>query len=65
MSDENLDIINEVTNWWKTCSIKDTSHEPDIWFNKPYYLYLKFRKIKETYEKYEDEMKSHVFDILP
>ena len=26
---------------------------------------LKFKKIKAKYEKYEDERKAHVFDVLP
>ena len=45
--------------------IKDTSQDPDIWFNELYNLNLYFKKIKDKYEKDEDEMKSHIVDVLP
>ena len=61
----NKNVLNEVTNSLNTCSIKDTSRYPDIWFNELYNLNLKLKKIKQRYEKYENEMKSHVFDVLP
>ena len=54
-----------MTNWWKNCRIKDTSQDPEIWFNELYILNLKFNNIKDKYEKYEDEMKAHIFDVLP
>ena len=50
---------------WDTCSIKYTSQGPDIRFNEVYSLNLKLKKIKDKYEKDEDEMKAHVFDVLP
>ena len=43
----------------------ETSKYTDIWFNNPFNLNLKFKQIKATYDKDEDELKSHVFDILP
>ena len=63
MSDDEQESLNEVTNIWKNYSIKYISQDPDIWFNELYKLNLKFYKIKEKYEKYEDELKSHVFDV--
>ena len=50
---------------WNTCRIKETSQDPYIWFNELYYLNLNFKKIKEKYQKEEDEMKEHVSDVLP
>ena len=50
---------------WNNFRIKDTSQDPDIWPNQIYNLNLKFKKIKDKYQKDEDDMKSHVFDILP
>ena len=63
--EEKQEILNEVTNMWNTLWIKDTSQDYDICFNELYILDLKFRKIKEKYEKDEDEMKTHVFDVFP
>ena len=54
----------EFTNRWNTCSIKNTSQDTDTWFNELYNLNLKFNKIKEKYEKYEYEMRAHVFEVL-
>ena len=54
-----------MNNRWKHCKIKDTSIDPDIWFNWLYNLNLDFKKIKEKYEKDEDKLKAHVFDLLP
>ena len=54
-----------MTNRWNNCKIKDTSLYPDIWFNELYNLNLKFNKIEAKYEKYEDKLKAHVFDVLP
>ena len=65
VSNENQDTLNEVTNRWNNCSIKDTSQDTDIWFNDLFNLNLKFKKIKAGYEKYEDEHKEHFFDVLP
>ena len=56
--------MNEVKNRWNTFRIKETSQGTDIWFNELYNLNLKLKKTKEKYEKYEDEMKEHVFDVL-
>ena len=47
------------------CRIKDRSQDPDIWFNELFDLNLKFKNIKAKYEKYEDDLKAHVFDVLP
>ena len=63
--DETQDSLNEVTNIWNNFRIKDTSQDPDIWSNEIFNLNLKFEKIKAKYEKYEDYMKAHVFDVLP
>ena len=65
MSDEKQESFNEVNNRWNNCNIKDTSLDPYIWFNEIYNFNLKFNNIKEEYEKYEDELKARVFDILP
>ena len=65
VSDEKLESLNEVTNRQKNCNIKDTSLDPDIWYNELYNFNLRFNKIKAKYEKDEDELKSHVFDVLP
>ena len=54
VSDEKQESLNEVTNRWKNCKIKDTSLDPYFWFNELYNLNLKFNKIKANYEKYED-----------
>ena len=45
--------------------IKYKSQNNDIWFNKQFDLNLKFKKITAKYEKDEDEIKAHVFDVLP
>ena len=50
---------------WNNFNIKGTILDPDIWFNELYSLNLKFKKIKENYENDEDELKAHVFDVLP
>ena len=63
VSEGKQEIINEVTNRWNLCSIKDTIQDTYIWFNKLYNLNLKFKKIKERYDKYEHKMKLHVFDV--
>ena len=34
VSNENQDTLNEVTNRWNNCSIKDTSQDTDIWSNE-------------------------------
>ena len=65
VSDEKQEIRNEVTNRCNTCRINDTGQYPDIWFNELYNLNLKFNKIKRGYQKDEDDMKSHAFDVLP
>ena len=64
-SDDTQDSLNGVTNRWNNCRIKYTSLDPDIWFNQIHDLNLKFKKIKAKYEKYEDGIKAHVFDVLP
>ena len=43
----------------------ETSKYTYIWFNEPFNLNLKDLHAWATYEKDEDELKSHVFDILP
>ena len=62
---EKQEILNEVTNRWNKCKIKDASIDPDIYFNELYNLNLKFKKIKEKYEKDEDKLKEYAFDVLP
>ena len=54
-----------MANRWNNCGIKDTSQDPDIWFNEIFNLNLKFKKFKGKYDKYEDDMKAHIFDVLP
>ena len=51
VSDEKQESLNEVTNRWNNCKIKDTILDPYIWFNELYNLNLKFKKIKAKYEK--------------
>ena len=58
-------FLKEVNNMCNNCKIKDTSLDPEIWFNELYNLNLKFKKIKSKYEKYKDELKAHVFHVLP
>ena len=65
VSDEKQEILNEVTNSWNNWNITDTILDPNIWFNELYNLSLKFKRIKVKYEKYEDELKARVFDVLP
>ena len=57
--------LNEVTQSWNNYRIKETSQDPDIWFNELFNLNLKFNKIKAKYDKNEDQMKSYVFHVLP
>ena len=54
VSDDKQESLNEVTNMCNNCRIKDTSQDPDIWFNELYNLNLKFKKIKSKYEKDEE-----------
>ena len=65
MSYEEKESLNEVTKRWKNCIINDTSQDPYIWFYEPFNLNLKSNNINENYEKYEDDPKAHVFDVLP
>ena len=65
MSDEKQESLNEVTNRCNNFRIKNTSKVPGIWFNERFNLNLKFKKVKGKYEKDEDNLKSHVFDVLP
>ena len=65
VSDEKQEMLNEVNNRRNNRKIKDTSSDPGIWFNELYNLNLKFKNTKAKYEKYEDELKAHVFDVLP
>ena len=44
---------------------KKTSQDSDIWFYDLFNLNLKFKVIKAKYEEYKDELKAHVFDVLP
>ena len=46
VSDEKQEILNEPTNRWNNCRIKDTSKYPDILFNGLFNLNLKFKKIQ-------------------
>ena len=65
VSGEKQESINEVTTRWNNCRLKGKSQNPYIWFNEIYNLNLKFKKVKEKYEKGDDEMKAHIFDVLP
>ena len=65
VSDKKQESLNKGTNRWNNFKIKDTSLDPDIWFNDLYNLILKFKKIKEKYEKDEDELNARVFNVLP
>ena len=56
---------NDVTNRWNNFNIKYNSLDPYIWFNELYNLNLNCKKIKAKYEKYKDELRAHVFDVLP
>ena len=58
VSDEKQDILNELTNKWNICKIRDTSPDPEIWCNELYTLNLRVKKIKENYEKDEYELKA-------
>ena len=62
---KNKKSLNEVANRWNICRVKDTSQSPDVWINELYTLNFNFNKIKIKYEKDENEMESHVFDLLP
>ena len=64
MSDEKQESLNEVTNRWNKCKIKDTSLYPVIWFNDLYNLNLKLKNIKTDYKKHEDGIRTHVFNVL-
>ena len=64
VSDEKQESLNEVTNRWNNCSIKDLIQDPDIWFNELYNLKLNFKNIKARYDKYEDELKAYISDVL-
>ena len=56
--------MNEVTNRWNNFRIKDTSQDRDILFNKIFNVNPEFKDIQEKYDKYEDELKAHIFDGL-
>ena len=56
--------MNDVTNRWNNFRIKDASKDTYIWFNDLFNLNLKLKKIKAKCEKYEDDIKSHVFEAL-
>ena len=51
VSDEKQEILNEFTDRWSNCRIKDTGQYPDIWFNETFNLNLNFNNIKVKYEK--------------
>ena len=65
MSDNKQESINEGTNKWNSYRIKDTSQYPDIWFYEVFNINLNLKKIEAKYEKDKDEMKVHIFDVLP
>ena len=46
VSDKKQESLNEVTNRWNNCNIKDTRIDPYILFDGLYNLNLKFKKIK-------------------
>ena len=49
-----------MTNIWNNFRIKDTSQDPEIWFNRLFHLNLKRKKIKAKYEKERYELKSQI-----
>ena len=63
VSEEKQESLNEVTEIWNNFRIKDKRQDPDLLFNELYNLNLKFKKIKEKYEKYEYGMKARVFYV--
>ena len=65
MAYEKQESLNELTTRWNKFKIKDISLDPKIWFNELYNSNPKLKKIKAKYKNDEDELKSHVFDILP
>ena len=65
VSDEKQESLNEATNRWNNCRIKETSIYPDIWFNELYNLNLKLKYNKAKYEKDEDKIKARAFNVLP
>ena len=65
VSGEKQEGLNEVINRCNNYRIKDKNKDPDIWFNEKFNLNLKVKKIKAKYEKDEDDLKAHLFDILP
>ena len=65
MPDEKQESLNEFTNRWNNCRIKDTSQDPYIWFNDIFNLSLKFKNIKAKYDKDGYDLKAHIFDVLP
>ena len=64
LSYKKQESLNKLTSRWNNCKIKDISLDPEIWFNALYNLNLKFKNIKEKYEKDEYELKAYVFDVL-
>ena len=46
--------------------MQDQGHQSQYiyWFNELFNVNLKFKNIKSKYEKDEDKLKSHVFDVL-
>ena len=64
VSDYQQESLNDLTNRWKNFRIKETSQYPDVWFNALFNLNLNFKRIKSKNEKYEDEMKERIFDVL-
>ena len=65
VSYEKQGILNEVTKSWNNFRINHTSQDSNIWFNGLFNLNLKLIKFKEKYEKDEDNMRAHVFDVSP
>ena len=65
VSEEKKESLNEVTNMWNAFRIKNTIQYLDIWFNELFNLNLNFIKIMVKYDKEEDDIKAHVFDVLP
>ena len=52
-------------NRWNNFRIEYTSQDPYTWFNELYSLNKKFKTINGKYDKDEDDMRSHVFNVLP
>ena len=65
MSYKKQESLNKVTKRLNNFRINDKSKDPDMCFNELFNLNLKFKEIKTKYDKYEDDLKVQVLDVLP